>query len=256
MALFPEQVGLLNTAPPTVFLAGPPGTGKSVVLLLMAMEWLRRGSDTRIVSTCRESRAACSMLRHLLQQTVTSLPSDPLPPGQVHLLQYDFQTEDIVKRAVDELVQAAGAGPLHVIIDEAGPDDRYDHFQLFCKELLTRVPSLHLWAASCYHGHAPADWPVEYLTRPLRFPPAVARQVEQDTDMKVSRRVRTYSRRSVPDVTDGPPVTVRLHKGQGHSMHEPASNCERCGQDLADFLSTLGVGGQGTCPTLEARRRR
>ncbi|XP_025114468.1 uncharacterized protein LOC112576323 [Pomacea canaliculata] len=37
ITLFPEQVDLLNRAPLRLFVAGPPGTGKTVVLLLMGI---------------------------------------------------------------------------------------------------------------------------------------------------------------------------------------------------------------------------
>lgn len=118
ITLLPYQFDLINSAPPKVILAGPPGTGKSVVLQLMATVWLRLGSDVYIMSTCDSSRASCAMLHHLLEQTA-KVTSD-----QLHLLHYDLSTAGQIEAAVNNMAQAALArkGRLHVIADEAGPD--------------------------------------------------------------------------------------------------------------------------------------
>lgn len=118
MTLFPEQVDLLNKAPPRLFMFGPPGTGKSVVLLLKATEWLRCGDDVYVVSTWSGSRAASSMLYHLLLQTVQIIQTPGTPLGQPRLLLYDFEVEH-VKKAVNDLSQETRGGSLHVIAEEA-----------------------------------------------------------------------------------------------------------------------------------------
>ncbi|XP_025077351.1 uncharacterized protein LOC112554011 [Pomacea canaliculata] len=115
------------------------------------------------------------------------------------------------------------------------------HFDTVCEKLLTEVPHLHLWAANCYHGDAPAGWQVEYLTRPLRSPPAVVREVEKNTLITIDRLVLPYSERGVPDHTDGPPVRRLSHRGQGHSGDSPV-HCVTCGRDVASFLHSLRVG--------------
>ncbi|XP_025113895.1 uncharacterized protein LOC112575950 isoform X2 [Pomacea canaliculata] len=119
------------------------------------------------------------------------------------------------------------------------------HFPSFCNQLLIRVPRLHLWAASCYYAFIPACWQVEYLTRPLRSPPSVVREVEQDEKISKYRVVHPYCKRGVPDHTDGPPVTRLYHRGQGHSGDRPGG-CVTCGRDVASFLHSLRVGVTGS----------
>ncbi|XP_025113046.1 uncharacterized protein LOC112575403 [Pomacea canaliculata] len=248
ITLFPEQVQLLNTAPSRLFVAGPPGTGKSVVLLLMGIEWLRWLHDVYIVSTGMWSRAACSMLYNMLLSTMLLKMTTKVSPNQLHYLQYDFTQSTDVEKAIRDLSQTASGRPLYIIADEAGPEDKFDTFQGFCGELLEIVPHLHLWAASCYHKVAPAGWQEEYLTRPLRSPPVVVREVEQDIVMALDRDVQAYSERGVPDHTDGPPVKHIIHHGHGRSPYWPV-NCVNCGREVARFLLSLQMGASTNSTT-------
>ncbi|XP_025111947.1 uncharacterized protein LOC112574842 [Pomacea canaliculata] len=113
--------------------------------------------------------------------------------------------------------------------------------ETFYVKLLTQVPRLHLWAASCFHLNAPVGWQVENLTRPLRSPPVVVREVEQDEMITEYYAVNPYSERDVPDHTDGQPVKRLYHRGQGHSGRWPV-DCVTCGRDVASFLHSLRVG--------------
>ncbi|XP_025114278.1 uncharacterized protein LOC112576203 isoform X2 [Pomacea canaliculata] len=235
ITLFPEQVDLLNTGPPRLFLSGPPGTGKSVLLLLKGRQWLRCGHVVMIVSTGRWSRAVCCMLYHLLK-------TEEVTPGQLWLLQYDFTREDDVLQAVSDLLQAVKEGSLYIIADEAGYKGSSEKvFPAVFEAKLGQVPRLHLWAANCYHKNIPPGWQVEYLTRPLRFPPAVVREVEQDNEITGDRTVHEYSERGVPDHTDGPPVKRLYHEGDGHSGESP-NECVACGREVGSFLHSLCIG--------------
>ncbi|XP_025078808.1 uncharacterized protein LOC112554944 [Pomacea canaliculata] len=192
------------------------------------------------------------MLYHLLLQTVKTQQSAGVSPGQPHLLQYELDGGDDVK-AVNDLLQAASGGSLYVIADEIASELGIGYrisnkFQTLCQLLLTQVPRLHLWAASCFHDYAPAGWQIEYLTRPLRSPPAVVREVEQDKRITRDRHVRPYRERGVPDHTDGPPVTRLYHRGQGHSGDRPV-DCVTCGREVASFLHSLRVDVTGRSTT-------
>lgn len=107
---------LLHTAPPRLFVTGPPGTGKSVMLLLMGSEWLRCGHDVYVVSSWIETLAASTMLFHLLLATVEKLRRAGQSPGQVHFLKYDG--EQGMEEMVNDLSQLAKEDTLHVLEDE------------------------------------------------------------------------------------------------------------------------------------------
>lgn len=119
--LFPEQLELLIRAPPRVFICGPPGTGKTILLFLMALEWLRQGKLVFVLSTWDRSIAASLMLVHLLQEKLEQL-KDVDKPGRVQYLHRDFRQKNEVDTTLAEFKQEARKGPLFVITDEVGPD--------------------------------------------------------------------------------------------------------------------------------------
>ena len=56
--LIKEQVDLLqNNEQPLMFLVGPPGTGKTVMLVLKALDWLRCGMHVDVVCTWKGTLA-------------------------------------------------------------------------------------------------------------------------------------------------------------------------------------------------------
>lgn len=105
-----------------LFVCGPPGTGKSVVLLLAAREWLRRGHDVQVVITWNESRLASYLLEHLLLASLSALAKPGQTLGKVCLHEFDFLKAHKMLKAVQSLVKEAKSGSLFVVCDEAGPD--------------------------------------------------------------------------------------------------------------------------------------
>ncbi|XP_025079892.1 uncharacterized protein LOC112555661 isoform X2 [Pomacea canaliculata] len=204
IALFPEQVDLLKTAPSRLILAGPPGTGKSVMLLLIAARWLLGGKDVCILSSWSYSRAASIMLRNLLQKTLTAKQESATQVGQLHLVEIELINGRDAGKALRDIVRRARGGEIYIIADEGGPDELPwgNYFKTFCEKMLARCPGLHLWAASCLQGTVPTGWQVEHLTRPLRCPPAVVQEIEQANQMTSQPHrpplVRAYTSRGYP----------------------------------------------------------
>ncbi|XP_025111939.1 uncharacterized protein LOC112574836 [Pomacea canaliculata] len=177
------------------------------------------------------------MLYHLLLQTVNTT----LTNGQLHLLQYSFIDDDDINDDInDDIDDDHNKGNVEKAVEHLSQEARRA-FKTFCEKLLTKVPDVHLWAASFYCKHIPAGWQVEYLTRPLRFPPAVVREVIRDKKITDYSNICPYSERGVPDHTDGPPVRRLRHQHQCPA-EDRSGDCVTCGRELASLLHSLRVG--------------
>lgn len=114
IVLHPEQVDVLNESKPRVFISGPPGTGKSLLLLLKALDWLRAKKHVQIVSTGVESLAVSHMLLKQLE-----LAADTAVRQTVHLHQFNLTNKEDRKQAVKTLKDSAQDDELYIIADEA-----------------------------------------------------------------------------------------------------------------------------------------
>ena len=119
LALYPSQLLILRNAGDTVFLTGPPGTGKSVVLALKGKQWLHEGKEVHVVSTQYKGRAVSILLQRQLQE-----PKNPgVDASKVKRHEYNFDSKaSDVDAALNELSASAAAagGELFIIIDEVG----------------------------------------------------------------------------------------------------------------------------------------
>lgn len=125
-------------------------------------------------------------------------------------------------------------------------DKDKDYFEQFCDKLRSKVPDLHLWAASCFHGSeliSDEGWSEFSLTRSLRCPPVVVREVIKTREIATDKTVIEYDDRGFPNHTDGLPIKHVHHKVQDHSG--AVRDCLRCGQEVASFLCSLKRGDIG-----------
>lgn len=127
LVLTPDQLRILHLATPRVFLTGPPGTGKTVVMVLMGLQWLRQGHDVFVLGVDEYSRAASHLIYRQLRATLRADPSVTSALGTPRLLLYDFlKNETDVVHALQTLTEAmASSQTLHVLCDEFTPDIRY-----------------------------------------------------------------------------------------------------------------------------------
>ncbi|KAK7106045.1 hypothetical protein V1264_017348 [Littorina saxatilis] len=225
------QVQILNSGERLVYLTGPPGAGKTVMLILQAEKWLRDGHDVCVVSMSNESMAASLWMYHSLQTKCPSLK---------HKLH--FHAELVEGKGKDDLVNnlasRAKDDHLYVIVDEVDSSE----FTEFCDELVKRVENLHLWAARVGHDKIPDYFKEFSLCVPLRSPAAVIREILTSEIIHKYQQVREYQQNVFPH-TDGPLLRELRHEGLGHSDDVMPRDCEACGTQLASVLKKeLGVG--------------
>ncbi|KAK7106667.1 uncharacterized protein [Littorina saxatilis] len=237
-----EQLDLMNRDPALVYITGAPGTGKTVVLVLQGLRWLRDGNDVHVISTMYDTRAVSTSITQQLGMSLSAGPTPSLTPGSVSYHRYNFWNREAdVEQAVTDLLACVKNGHLHVLIDEASFDSRAKngprHTQLVTR-LAQQVPHLYLWCAGVLNCDIPPALQTQVFTVPLRSAPAVLREIQP-----VIHRyyVDDYSDSGVPAPGDGLSVIRLSHHGNAHTGRWPL-DCAQCGQDIAAVLRRLGVG--------------
>ncbi|KAK7091343.1 uncharacterized protein [Littorina saxatilis] len=260
LALYPDQVDLLsdNTLR-CVHLRGPPGTGKTIVLVLKAIQWLHQGHDVHVVSVTRESDAVSFLIERQLQCVLGSNPASGF--GTVHR----HAVQDLPYFKANKLAALASDGELYVIADEilGSLNDspravrrsvNRSVFERFINTLHPKIPSLSVWCASVQKLNCPPSWMCErQLTTPLRCPPTVTKEVAKSKEMKESD-IPSYSPTPAPAATEGPPVRWLPHKsGQDGHGKGSAMKCDICGDAVVQLLNELGVGQSSGPDSLQYR---
>ncbi|XP_070202899.1 uncharacterized protein [Littorina saxatilis] len=237
-----QQLDLMSRDPPLVYITGAPGTGKTVVLVLQGVRWLRQGHDVHVLSTLYNTWAVSTSITQQLERSLSAGPTPSLTPGSVSYHWYDFYNrEEDVEQAVTDLLACVKNGHLHVLLDEAFFDSRAKdgpRLTRLVTRLAQRVPHLYLWCAGVYNTEIPPALQTQVFTVPLRSAPAVLREIQP-----VIHRypVHAYSDSGVPAPGDGLSVIRLSHHGNAHTGRWPL-DCAQCGQDIAAVLRRLGVG--------------
>ncbi|KAK7095126.1 uncharacterized protein [Littorina saxatilis] len=239
IVLHPSQVEILNNrALSRAFLTGPPGTGKSLMLLLKGQERLRQGKPVNVVSSRKESRAASYMIASQLKK------SEPQSTHlvHVHIFNMPFDRMHATSRLIKAAKEQGSQNELFVIMDEAS--DCHGHtepFHRLCDVLFREVGTLHLWAASLFNNSRPSCLTEVRLTEALRTPPMITRLVQEHRGF-LGQHVYNYTDLPTPAPADGHPPQELIHEGEGHAQEKDTPECEECGKEIARQLRHLHVG--------------
>ncbi|KAK7089205.1 hypothetical protein V1264_025023 [Littorina saxatilis] len=265
LALFPSQLEVLEERPDedeeddVRILHGPPGTAKTVVLVLKGVQWL--SEDCKIVfvlQTSSDGAAAGFLVSYQLRKSARR------GNDSVHLItlldvwdsyrdEWKEGGEQKLRSLVQVLRQHATTNQnkaVHILADEANCVVVSKLFKAL-KDPQDSYITVKLWAAGV-DLEIPDDMQdkVRKLTEPLRCPPSVVAEVQQAWDLS-DGKVPSFSRPTVQLVSTGPPVLVvehyhrRCKKRHGHVTQgfDYPWRCEECGRQVAKkLLEKLHVG--------------
>ncbi|KAK7116581.1 uncharacterized protein [Littorina saxatilis] len=266
-----HQVKILQRNRQLVFLTGPPGVGKTIMLVLKAKELVRAGMHVDVVSSWGPSLTMSHSIVHQLKQM------EPAAADRVHLHEFDLREGQAEDTAVRTLVEASNSRQCEtpcIIADEVCCDSiNASKFEKLVDQLLARFPNLIFWAACFQHKYRPTSLIEEKLTQALRSPPSVVREV-QASDLFLLGDIYRYteaetggaeaetggaeaetggaqSEKTLPcqPHCDGPAPCYMSHEGEGHETGRKPRECIQCGRDVARVLTEdlhVGVAVAGT----------
>ena len=124
LALYPAQLRVLQSGAQRVFITGPPGTGKTVVLALKARQWALDRKVVHVVSTHYKGRAVSALLQQQVIRAITRGRAVDASMVRTHNYDFDDSSKNDVDKAVSNLSECAVGGELFVIVDEVGSTHR------------------------------------------------------------------------------------------------------------------------------------
>ena len=131
LALYPDQVRILNDPnSPCVYLHAPPGCGKTVMLVLKALQWLREGHHVHLMALSQPAFAVSAVVEMQIRHTLAAAAA--LNAGALvrHVFKYWKLNSANIGKLEAEIQQSINTlkatrsqdGCAYVIIDEADAD--------------------------------------------------------------------------------------------------------------------------------------
>ncbi|KAL8560554.1 hypothetical protein ACOMHN_018954 [Nucella lapillus] len=222
-------------------LAGPPGAGQTLVLVLKGAQWAREGRHVCVLS----ARASPSPNAFVIQEQIrkTLMQNDPhIDPSHVDtdviLTDSDDTQRDRANLATRLHTRAKGR-PICLIMNEI-QGEVTDYIAKLCQQ----IPGCGFWSFGVCPSTCPPGFVLGELSTPVRCPPAVQTLLKMTEPSRGSGAPYSYVTSSTggtqhPLPTSGLPVKLLSHAGHGQ---RPILQCRQCGETLALYLREIGVG--------------
>ena len=240
MVLLPRQAALLaHPSLSRLYLTGPMGSGKTLLLQLKGRQWVREGRRVVVINarTIARGRPIGHVLEEALQREAETHCSGSVERLDVAL--DDFNIQDMHS----DLAAIGAMDKLCFAVDEL----LSDMSSLAC-QLARQYPHSPIWCAAAYVTPVPPNFCCVQLQAVLRSPPSVQlllKELDLNPDHGHVYTTRSATR-GLP--CDGPLVIFIQHS----KHHAPVRHldCDLCAEELADiFEKNLGL--KLRPPTLE-----
>ncbi|KAL8591728.1 hypothetical protein ACOMHN_061820 [Nucella lapillus] len=231
--LLPSQASLLDQRDLLrVWLMGPMGSGKTLMLQLKGRQWVREGRRVVVVNVRVIARGR--PIGHALEKGIRQGLEGQPGAGSVSRVDValDLYSAEALHR---ELADAGSMDDVCFVVDEV-----LSGMSVIAEHLAARYPRSPVWCAASYLAPVPATFKIRRLGAVLRNPPSIQlmlRELDLNPRHKDAYTTRSAAR-GLP--CDGPPVIFIQHAK--HTAGVRPQDCLQCAHELADIFETkLGL---------------
>ncbi|XP_076445118.1 uncharacterized protein LOC143283014 [Babylonia areolata] len=233
IVLLPRQADLLaQQSLHRVWLTGPMGSGKTLMLQLKGRQWLREGNRVVVINARTIARGRPN--GHVLEEGIRQ--GGEGYPGAGAVDRYDVALDDYSTDDLDrKLAERGSKENLCFVMDEVLSD-----MSAIPKHLALHYPASPIWCVASYFTPVPSTFQVYQLGAVLRNPPSVQLMLKE-LDLN-PRHKEVYTTRSAARglPCDGPPIIFIEHAK--HDTGVRHLDCLQCAHELADIFETkLGL---------------
>ncbi|KAL8588541.1 hypothetical protein ACOMHN_058440 [Nucella lapillus] len=234
IVLLPRQADLLGQpALQRMWLTGPMGSGKTLMLQLKGRQWLKEGRRVVVINVRNASRGRPQ--GHVLERSIRrgdSSTGSGMGTVERHDIALDEFSFEVLKKELE------AAGPMEgacFVVDEVLSDMSYMGLTL-----ADHYPRCPIWCAASYLAPVPKAFSTFTLGAVIRNPPSVQlmlKEIDLNPQHQSAYTTRSAAR-GLP--CDGPPIIFIDHTK--HDTHVRHLDCQQCADDLADvFEHQLGL---------------
>ena len=242
--LLPRQADLLaHPSLSRLYLTGPMGSGKTLLLQLKGRQWVREGRRVVVINVRTIARGR--PIGHVLEQ---ALKREVKPHCSGSVYRHDVASEEFTVDALHkELTTTGPTDNVCFVVDELQSD-----VSNIPRQLTQHYPHSPIWCVASYVTPVPKTFRRVRLQAVLRSPPSVQlllKELDLNPDHGHVYTTRSATR-GLP--CDGPPVIFIQHS----KHHAPVRHldCDQCAEELADiFEKKLGL--KLRPPTLESEEQ-
>ena len=240
IVLLPRQAALLaHPSLSRLYLTGPMGSGKTLLLQLKGRQWVREGRRVVVINVrvTARGRPIGHVLEEAIQSEVKTCCSGSVDRHDVVL--ETFSSDTLLKT----LAAGGSTDGVCFLVDEV-----LSSMSTITDQLAQHYPHSPIWCVASYVTPVPKTFRRVRLQAVLRSPPSVQlllKELDLNPDHGHVYTTRSATR-GLP--CDGPPVIFIQHS----KHHAPVRHldCDQCAEELADiFEKKLGL--KLRPPTLE-----
>ncbi|XP_076447942.1 uncharacterized protein LOC143284797 isoform X2 [Babylonia areolata] len=227
IVLLPCQTELL--AQPSLhrlWLTGPMGSGKTLMLQLKGRHWLKEGRRVIVINVRIASRGRPQ--GHVLEESIRRGMDGHSGPGSVE--RHDVALDELQFESLQR--KLAAGGPTQnacFVVDEVLTD-----MSVIGQTLAQHYPNCPIWCVATYVAPVPKAFFSFKLGSVLRSPPSVQlmlKELDLNPNHKFAYMTRSATR-GLP--CDGPPIIFIEHFK--HNTQVRHLDCSQCANELADIL--------------------